>query len=390
MTMDTKSQKYMNGSLSGAPSASNGALEPSPSFWDALTTEASADEVIRPALGRRMRDGTHRALGLTKADALATSFTTSYAGVVAFMAVVAEGSFAKAADRLGVGRSAISRSVQKLEEQLDARLFSRTTRSTTLTVEGERFYANCHPGVEHIVNALEDMREMRQGPPNGQLRICSTVGFGRKVVAPLLQGFHAAYPNIALELVLDDTFSDFTSDRVDVSFRNGRMEDSQVIAKQLIPMQMLLCASPAYAQAHGLPASVEDIASHSCINFRLASGRACEWEFKVAGIARKMVPRATSSFNDEELVLDAVLQGQGLAQMAAYQVCELLRQGHLVACLPQNAPDDRGHYICYLSRQHLPSRIRVFIDHMAAATRALDLDCTPEASNPAAVKGMRA
>ena len=372
--MDTKSQNRINGAA--------------PCFWSALTAGTAADDPIRPDVVRRLRGGTDAASGPARTDALATSFTTSYAGVVAFMAVVAEGSFAKAADRLGVGRSAISRSVQKLEEQLDARLFSRTTRSTTLTIEGERFYANCHPGVEHIVHALEDMREMRAGPPSGQLRICSTVGFGRKVVAPLLQGFHAAYPHIALELVLNDTFSDFTSDRVDVSFRNGRMEDSQVIAKQLIPMQMVLCASPDYAKAHGLPRSVQEIANHSCINFRLASGRACEWEFKVAGVMQKMVPRATSSFNDEELVLDAVLQGQGLAQLAAYQVSELLRQGRLVACLAQYAPDDRGHYICYLSRQHLPQRIRVFIDHMAAATRALDLDCSPETSDAGDTAGL--
>ncbi|WP_253278136.1 LysR family transcriptional regulator [Variovorax paradoxus] len=388
--MDTKNQNCTNSAPMAVPSESDSANESNASFWDALKTENPTDRVVRPDAVRRVRDPASGTTVPAKTDALATSFTTSYAGVVAFMAVVAEGSFAKAADRLGVGRSAISRSVQKLEEQLDARLFSRTTRSTTLTIEGERFHANCHPGVEHIVNALEDMREMRQGPPSGQLRICSTVGFGRKVVAPLLQGFHAAYPAIALELVLNDNFADFTSDRVDISFRNGRMEDSQVVAKQLIPMQMLLCASPAYARVHSLPASVEDIASHACINFRLASGRAREWEFKVAGTVQKMVPRATSSFNDEELVLDAVLQGQGIAQMPAYQVCELMRQERLVDCLPQHAPDDRGHYICYLSRQHLPSRIRVFVDYMAAATRSLDLDCTPRTAHPVSVQALRA
>ena len=114
------------------------------------------------------------------ADSLASSFTASYAGVVAFIAVAVEGSFARAADRLGVGRSAVSRSVQKLEAQLDARLFLRTTRSTSLTREGELFYQNCHPGVQRIVQALEDMRELRAGPPRGQLRISATMGFGRQ------------------------------------------------------------------------------------------------------------------------------------------------------------------------------------------------------------------
>ena len=308
-------------------------------------------------------------------DALASSFATTYAGVVAFIAVVAEGSFAKAADRLGIGRSAVSRSVQKLEDQLGTRLFLRTTRSTVLTGEGELFYENCNAGVERIVQAVDEMRDLRSGTPRGQLRLCSTVGFGRKIVAPLLHGFRAQYPDILLDLVLDDYPTDFTANRVDVTFRNGRMDDSQVVAKQIIPMQMLVCASPDYARRHGLPSSVDELAAHQCINFRLASGRIYEWEFKVGGVLRKFAAKAGMTFNDADLVLQAVLDGQGIAQMAGYQICDLLRTGKLVSCLVQYAPDDRGHYLCYLNRKHLPSRIRVFIDYMTAQIRAMDLHC---------------
>lgn len=306
-------------------------------------------------------------------DSLADSFATSYAGVMAFIAVAAEGNFAKAGDRLGIGRSAVSRSVQKLEDQLGIRLFVRTTRSTSLTAEGKRFYEQCHPGVERIIQALDDMRELREGPPTGQLRVCSTVGFGRKVVAPLLKEFREINPNISVELLLDDGPTDFTTDRVDVSFRNGRMEDSQVIAKKVIPMQMMLCASPGYAAAHGLPSNVDELEAHRCVNFRLASGRVYEWEFKESGHLRKVAPPAMLTFNDADLVLQSVLDGHGIAQMAGYQVCDHLRAGRLVACLPQHAPDDRGHYLCFLSRQHLPARMRVFIDYMTERIRALDL-----------------
>ncbi|NKJ51122.1 LysR family transcriptional regulator [Burkholderia sp. SG-MS1] len=308
-------------------------------------------------------------------DSLASSFATSYAGVIAFLAVASEGSFAKAGDRLGIGRSAVSRNIQKLEAQLNARLFLRTTRSTSLTREGELFYENCHPGVERIVQALEEMRELRSGPPRGQLRICSTSGFGRAIVAPLLRGFHERYPDIALDLLLHDNPANFTADRVDVAFRDGRMEDSQVVAKQLIPMQMIVCASPAYAREHGLPRSVAELAAHRCINLRAASGRIAEWEFKVNGLPHRMTPNAPHTFNDPDLVLQAVRDGLGIAQLAAYQVCDALRDGRLRSCLEQYAPDDRGHYICYLSRKHLPARIRVFVDYMTEQTRALDLDC---------------
>ncbi|QQE09617.1 LysR family transcriptional regulator [Cupriavidus sp. ISTL7] len=310
-----------------------------------------------------------------RADALSTSFAASYAGIMAFMAVASEGSFAKAGERLGIGRSAVSRNVQKLETQLSTRLFLRTTRTTQLTREGQRFFENCHQGVTHIVEAMNDMLELREGPPRGLIRISSTVGFGRKIVAPLLERFMKAYPDIAIDLLLDDKPTDFASEQIDVAFRNGRIEDSSIIARRLIPMQMALCASPAYAAARGLPRTLEQLSEHDCINFRFASGRIFEWEFKVEGNVRKVLPTARLTFNDTDLVLDAVLQGWGIAQMAGYQICGHLANKELVVALDRHSPDDRGHYICYLSRQHLPTRIRVFIDFMTEQIRALDLDC---------------
>nr|WP_307727380.1 LysR family transcriptional regulator [Telluria mixta] len=305
---------------------------------------------------------------------MASSFATTYAGVVAFMAVVHEGSFARAAERLGIGRSAVSRSVLKLETQLDTRLFLRTTRSTALTAEGQRFFDGCRPGVDRIFQALDEIRELRTGIPRGHLRISSTVGFGRKIVAPLLKDFHARYPDISLDLILDDRPTDFTSDRIDVAFRNGRMEDSQIVAKKLIPMRMLVCASPAYAHKHGLPRTPDELAGHSCVNFRFASGRLFDWEFKVDGAVRKHTPQGWLCFNDADLVLQAVLDGDGIAQMAGYQIREHLRAGRLVACMPEYAPDDRGHFLCYLSRHHMPMRVRVFVDDISQRIRALGLD----------------
>lgn len=308
-------------------------------------------------------------------DDIATCLATSYAGVMAFMTVVAEGSFARAGDRLEIGRSAVSRSVLKLETQLGVRLISRTTRGIALTGEGELFHASCQPGVERLSQALHGVRELREGPPSGILRICAPVGFGRAVVAPLLSGFRTAYPHIDLDLLLGDTPRDFVSDRVDVSFRDGRLEDSQIVAMQLCQMKSLLCASPAYVEAHGRPASIEEIGDHRCINFRSTAGRVNEWEFKVDGIEHKLSQQGAMNFNDSELVLQAVLDDQGIAQMPAYQVCGHLAEGRLVSLLDKAAPDDRRHYVCYLSRQHLPSRIRVFVDYMANAVRSSNQQC---------------
>lgn len=309
------------------------------------------------------------------ADPLATSFATTYAGVVAFIAVVTEGNFARAAERLGVGRSAVSRSVQKLEDQLDVRLLHRTTRNTALTREGDLFFANCHPGVDRIVRAVEEMKDLRTGAPRGHLSVSAAAGFGRKVVAPLLREFQAAYPDVSVDLVLSEKTADFTSDRVDIEFRNGRLEDSQIIAKQIIPMEMLVCGSREYMESRDLPSTVEDLSHHECINFRLGSGRILEWEFRVDGQARKFLPKAKLSYNDPQLVLQAVLDGQGLAQLPGYLVCESIRSGALVPCLTQNEIEDLGHYICYQSREHMPMRMRVFIDFMTTRIRAEQLQC---------------
>jgi DNA-binding transcriptional LysR family regulator len=225
--------------------------------------------------------------------------------------------------------------------------------------------------VERIVQAVDGLRELREGPPRGRLRVSSTVSFGRLVVAPLLTGFQAEYPEVAVDLLLDDSTTDFTAEHIDVAFRDGRPEHSPIVAKQLFPMQLVVCASREYSTKHGLPHSVDELGNHRCINYRLASGRINEWEFKVDGKPKKFMPNGKSSFNDADLVVRAVQDGQGIAQLARYQIGDRLQSGQLLSCLTRYAPDDRGHYLCYPSRQHLPVRVRVFIDYMTIHTRTL-------------------
>jgi Transcriptional regulator len=302
-------------------------------------------------------------------DPLAASFATTYAGVVSFIAVVAEGSFARAADRLGVGRSAVSRNVQKLEDQLNVRLLQRTTRSTSLTREGDLFYNSCHEGVGRIVQAVEEMKDLRGGPPRGHLRIAAMAAFGRKVIAPLLHEFLDLYDGVNVELLLVDRDVDLTSGQIDIAFRHGRMGDSQLIARRVSPLEMRVCASPGYAQKRGLPSTVDDVLGHDCINFRYGPGRASEWEFKDEGGNRTISPAGKVTYNDLELVVQAVLDGQGIAQIPAYLADEHLQNGDLVSCLDGYAMQEQGHYICYQSRQHMPTRMRVFIDFMADRIR---------------------
>lgn len=308
------------------------------------------------------------------ADYLSSCFATSYTGIIAFMAVATEGNFAKAGERLGIGRSAVSRYVQRLEEQLSTRLFLRTTRTTSLTREGERFFENCNLGVTQIVGAMNDMLELRHGPPSGALRVSSAHGFGRNVVAPLLLRFSEIYPDISVELLLDEKPVDFAAGQIDVAFRDGYLEDSSIIAKRLIPMQMIVCASRSYAEKRGLPSTLDELRQHDCINTRASTGRVLDWEFKAEGQMRKYLPTAKLTFNDADLVLKAVLDGHGIAQIPAHQIWDYVRRNEVVMTLTQHVSKDRGHYISYLCRQHLPTRVRVFVDFMTEHIRALDLN----------------
>jgi DNA-binding transcriptional LysR family regulator len=300
-------------------------------------------------------------------DPLSASFSTSYANVVAFMAVVVEGSFAKAASRLGVDRSAVSRSVKRLEEHLGVRLLRRTTRSLSLTSEGELLHDQCRPGIEQIGQAFELLRELRDGPPQGTLRIGAEVDFGRRVIAPLLPAFQSAYPGIGLDVVLDDMPVNFIDDRIDVRFQRGPLADGHVVARRLMPLDLTVCATPSYFHWHGVPLTPEDLRRHRCVGRRLPNGRLQDWEFSVQGrlLRQRVTPRHI--VNDDELLARAVGEGLGIGQLPGHLVRDRLADGSLVRCLEDHAVEDAGYELCYPRRTHMPTRVRVFIDHIAAA-----------------------
>ena len=302
-------------------------------------------------------------------DPLSTSFSTSYANVVAFMAVVMEGSFAKAAARLDVDRSAISRSVKRLEEQLGVRLLRRTTRSLSLTTEGTLLYEHCRPGIEQIGQAFELVRELRDGPPRGTLRIGAEVDFGRRVIAPLLPAFQSAFPEISLDVILDDAPGDFIDDRIDVRFQRGPSADGHVVVRRLMPLDLTVCATASYLRWHGSPRTPEDLRQHHCIGRRLSNGRLQDWEFLVEGrlLRQRISPRHI--VNDDELLARAVGEGLGIAQLPGHLVRERLEDGSLVRCLEDLAVEDGSYELCYPRRTHMPARVRVFIDHISAAVQ---------------------
>jgi len=294
------------------------------------------------------------------------------AGIAAFVKVVSTGSFAKAADALGISPPAVSKNVQRLEAALGVRLLNRTTRRLALTDEGTLYYDRCRPALEQLQAAASILRDV-EGEPHGVLRVSSTVGFGRQCLLPMLPEFSRRYPGIVLDLSLDDRFADLVDDRIDVAIRNGRLEDRTIVARQLAPMQLIVCGSPRYFARHAKPATPDDLAQHRCINFRLASnGRVFNWEFEKDGTRFNQSVGGGLIVNDAEATCLAAQNGMGLAQIGSYQAVPHIIAGRLVPVLTEYIAQQRGHYICYLDRRYLPSRVRVFVDFACSKVRTKD------------------
>src|SRR5262249_51769875 len=149
-------------------------------------------------------------------------------------------------------------------------------RTTNLTREGETFFEHCNRGVSQIADAVNNMLDLRQGPPRGSIRVCASVAFGRNVIAPLIFKFSEIYPEIEVDLLLEDRPACLAGKQIDVAFRDGHIEDSNIIAKRLVAMQMVLCASRSYVEKRGLPATLEELRRHDCVNLRLPGGRVSE------------------------------------------------------------------------------------------------------------------
>ncbi|RAP63026.1 LysR family transcriptional regulator [Achromobacter sp. HZ01] len=291
----------------------------------------------------------------------------NFAGIIAFMKVATHGGFNAAARELGISAPAVSRSVARLESRLNVRLLDRSTHHVSLTPEGLQFFEECLPSVDHLTRAVENMKDAGDVPA-GLLRVSATVGFGRKCVAPLLPAFCQRYPRIRLEFDLDDRHTNFAGDQVDVAIRNGRIQEADIVAKKIAPMRLIVCAAPGYLEQAGAPAAIDDLKSHRIIAFRLKdSGKPHEWEFKVDGKLVKLALPGHQVFNDPELVAQAALAGNGLAQLANYQADSHIASGRLIPLLADLVADGRGHYACYRNRRQMPLRIRLFIDYLQTA-----------------------
>lgn len=256
-----------------------------------------------------------------------------------FVRIVEANSFSKAAETLNLPRAALTATLQKLEAYLGTQLLQRTTRRLSLTPEGADYFRHCIDILRAVDTAELAFRGPEAKKPRGLLRINLPNTVGRRLVIPHVAHFHAAYPEVQLQLSLTDRLVDLTQEGIDCALRVGDLQDSAFIGRQIGLMRFVTCAAPAYLARHGTPQTLEDLAAHRGImHFSGRTGRAFDWDFQQDGEVVRVPMAGPIAVNDADASVDCALQGLGLAQAAMYQVREYLDSGALVAVLPACPP----------------------------------------------------
>lgn len=278
-----------------------------------------------------------------------------------FSRVVTTGSMSAAGRTLGLAPAAVSKRIKRLEERLGTRLLQRTTRQVSLTEAGHGF----HERILGILAGIEEAEAFvsgRAGAMKGTLRISAPTSFGRMHIAPHLKAFMDGNPDLLVNLVLTDEFSDIVGEGFDLAIRIGELPDSSMVARRLAPVRRVLAAAPTYIERHGRPRSLADLADHVCIPPHSQD----IWRLEGPEGAVAYRPQGRLITNSSEVVREAVISGMGIALRSTWDIGPELRDGRLVQVLPQYE-GSRNVVLSaiYASRQYLPAKVRVFIDYLA-------------------------
>lgn len=297
-----------------------------------------------------------------------------------FAEVAKRGSFAAVARERNVTPSAISRTIQTLEDELGVRLIQRTTRRLSLTEAGKLYLERMEPLLEELDAARLLIADTGR-EPRGTLRLTTSVSFGQKCVVPLLPRFAESYPQLGVDLLMTDSMIDIVAEGLDVAIRLGRRHDpsfvsgTTVIASQLLAVRYVVCASPEYLARHGTPGQPEDLSAHQCLLLPLAGFRT-SWIFRdAAGALAEVAVKGRFTLSAVTAVHQCARGGMGIALLPHWLVTGDLEDGSLVHVLPEyqaTATDfDRAVWMLYPSRVYLPLKTRVFGEFLRRELRAM-------------------
>lgn len=280
-----------------------------------------------------------------------------------FATICRLGSFARAASELRISASAVSQTLRQLEERLGVRLLNRTTRSVAPTDAGSRLYAQLAPALSSLDLALESVNAHRERPA-GVVRLHTPrIAFARHI-EPVLADFHRRYPDVALDVTIDDALIDIVQHGFDVGIRLGELLDADMVAIALDqPLRQKTVAAPAYLDGKSVPLHPRDLLEHACINWRQAGMQgAYKWEYEKAGQRLAVAVRGPLTVNDRAAGLNAAVQGIGIAMSAEARVEDLVCSGRLIELLPDWTPAFPGFHLHYPRQRGMLAGTRAFVD----------------------------
>jgi len=290
--------------------------------------------------------------------------------LLAFAETAKRGSFAAAARELACTPSTLAKAVSRLEQQLGVRLFHRTTRRVALTDDGERLFDRCRRVLAEL-DLLQEEASGARSAPSGTLRIDMPVSLGRIVMLPLLARLAREHPTLLIDARFSDAYVDLVKDGIDVAIRTGPLRDSSLVARQLASQELLLFASPSYLERVGRPRSLSDLDGHTAVLFRVPStGRDRPWNFRVRGRNVNYMPKSRIRADQGDALVQATVQGMGIAQVPHYMIAEELRSGSLVELLPSLRPAPMPISAVMPSSRLIPPRVRALLDLLAAMPSA--------------------
>jgi DNA-binding transcriptional LysR family regulator len=281
-----------------------------------------------------------------------------------FVRIVENGSFTAAADQLGLSRAAVSKHMAALEDRLDVRLLNRTTRRCSLTEAGQAFYERCR----QILGDLEDAeREAGQTGlrPKGTLKVNAPMSFGTMYLAPAIPDFLGLYPEVSIDMTLNDRVVDLLEEGFDVAIRIGRLADSSLVARRLAPSRIVACAAPSYIARRGTPSAPAELGLHDCLVYAYAPNRDV-WEFTGPSGPVTVKVRGRLRANNGEALVAAAAAGFGIVWSPTFMVDGLLADGRLVPILEDFPIPERGVYAVWPHGRHLSAKVRSFVDFLAA------------------------
>ena len=292
-----------------------------------------------------------------------------YSDLAAFMAVAEEGSFTRAAASLGVSQSALSQSIRGLEERLGVRLLARTTRSVSPTEAGERLLQGLRPAFEEIDGQLSALTALRDKPA-GTIRITTFKHAATSVLWPALTRLMQQYPDIRVEITIDDGLTDIVAGRYDAGIRIGEQVEKDMIAVRIGPdIRMAVVGAPSYFARRPAPQNPRELREHDCINYRQTSSKGLyAWEFERQGVALEVRVDGPIIVNDAGMMVTAAIEGFGLAFLFEDQVAGDIEKDRLIRVLDSWCPPFPGYHLYYPSRRQLTPAFALLVDALRFRT----------------------